>query len=204
MALNPGSAWAQHWYAHSLEAQGRFDEATKQLRSALELDPLSIPIYWDIGNELIGAHRYDDALQHLAKGTDLFPNVPLIEFEKMAAYYGKGDVASAHGVVEALKNMGPAVSDAPLFMASFGVAAVREGRPSEGMRLLDRLEQLRQKQYVEPAVALGLCEALKDQKRRALWEQRVSEERSTLFLYKPLLARYWSSIIDASTLARKY
>jgi TolB-like protein/Tfp pilus assembly protein PilF len=164
LQLNPGSAWAQHWYAHSLEAQGRFDEATKQLRSALELDPLSIPIYWDIGNELIGAHRYDDALQHLAKGTDLFPNVQLIEFEKMAAYYGKGDVASAHGVVEALKNMGPAVSDAPLFMASFGVAAVREGRPSEGMRLLDRLEQLRQKQYVEPAVALGLCEALKDQR----------------------------------------
>src|SRR5581483_10191352 len=47
MQLNPGFAYARHWYAHSLEAQGRLTEAIPEMRRALELDPLSIPINWD-------------------------------------------------------------------------------------------------------------------------------------------------------------
>lgn len=37
------------------------------MRVALDLDPLSVAIYWDIGNKLLAAKRYDEALRHLAK-----------------------------------------------------------------------------------------------------------------------------------------
>lgn len=197
LQLNPGSAWAQHWYAHSLEAQGRFEEATEEFRKALALDPLSIPIYWDIGNELVAAKRYDDALQHLAKATDLFPNVPLLLLEKAIAYYGKGDAASAHSVVDAMRAMGPVVTDDATFIAFFGMVALRENRPAEAAQSLERLEQLRQKQYVDPALVVGLCAALKDEKRKTVWEQRLRDERSTLFLYQPLLDKFWSGLMPS-------
>jgi eukaryotic-like serine/threonine-protein kinase len=197
LQLNPGSAWAHHWYGHALETQSRFDEGTEQLRMALALDPLSIPLYWDVGNELIGAKRYDDALQLLAKATELFPNVAFLLMEKAVAFYGKNDVSSAHGVVEEMRSLGPGVMDDPLFISFFGAAAVREGRRAEGARALDRLEQLHGKQYVEPAMAMWLCVALKDEKRRKVWEQRLLDERSAIFLYQPLFERFWSGMIEA-------
>jgi hypothetical protein len=39
MQLNSGSAYARHWYAHSLEAQHRLPEAMIEMRKALEMDP---------------------------------------------------------------------------------------------------------------------------------------------------------------------
>jgi eukaryotic-like serine/threonine-protein kinase len=196
LQLNPGSAWAHHWYGHALEAQGRFEEGTEQLRTALALDPLSIPLYWDVGNELIGARRYDDALQLLAKATELFPGVAFLLMEKAAAFYGKNDIPSAHGVVEEMRSLGPDVMDDPLFISFFGVAAAREGRPAEAARDLDRLEQLRQERYVEPALSLWLCVALKDEKRRRVWEQRLHDERSAIFLYLPLFERFFSGMFN--------
>ncbi len=198
LQLNPGSAWAQHWFAHSLEAQGRFDAATEQFRAALAIDPLSIPIYWDIANELIGAKRYDDALQYLAKATDLFPNVPTLLFEEAVAYYSKGDLASGHAVTMRLQNTGRDVTEDPLFITFFGIAAVREGRPEEGAMLLNRLEQLQRNQYVEPSFVIALCDALKDPKSRAVWERRIRDERSALYLYQPLMERFWSGVVGTS------
>jgi TolB-like protein/cytochrome c-type biogenesis protein CcmH/NrfG len=197
LQLNPGSAWAHHWYGHALEAQRRFEEGTEQLRAALALDPLSIPIQWDIGNELVGQKRYDEALQLLTKATDLFPNVAYFPFEKAVAYYSKGDIQQAHGVVETMKAMGPAVENDPFFISFFGIAEWREGHSAAAARALDRLEQLHGSEYVEPEYGVTLAEVLKDERRRMLWDQRVRDERSTLFLYQPLFERFWSGMLNS-------
>src|SRR5579872_5313018 len=103
LQLNPGSSWAHHWYAHSLEATGKLDEAMKEMRTALALDPLSEAIYWDIGAELFYAGRYDEGIAHLKKGIELFPGQPLLLFMLAWDYYKKGDIASVHSTIESLK-----------------------------------------------------------------------------------------------------
>ena len=34
LQLNPGFGWARHWYAHSLEAQDRMEDALREMRAA--------------------------------------------------------------------------------------------------------------------------------------------------------------------------
>ncbi len=77
MQLNPGSGYVHHWFAHSLEAQGKLDQAMREMRASLALDPLSLPIHWDVAHELILAKRYDEALSHLKQSLELFRNHPI-------------------------------------------------------------------------------------------------------------------------------
>jgi TolB-like protein len=185
--LNPGSGYVHHWYAHSLEAQGRLEEATKEMRASLALDPLSLPIHWDIGNELMAAGKFDEALQFLARANELFPNYPLIAFMRANAYYQKGDLASGNRTVDALKAAHPEWKSDPAMLAFAAANAARNGRRAEAQRTLDELERMHQTRYVEPWIAFELCSVLGDHKQLMVWIQRAYEERSTIFLYIPMM-----------------
>jgi len=197
--LNPGSGYAHHWYAHSLEAQGRLEPAMKEMRAALDLDPLSLPINWDIGSELLGAGRYDEALQHLQKATELFPNNPVLAFLELEAYFHKGDRERARRVVESLRASQPEMAKDPMFLSMTGIQAALEGRRGETRQILDRFERLRQTQYVDPFMAIPLCSALNDKKQLLLWLKRADEERSTMFVYLPMMKDLYG--LDPATVA---
>jgi len=195
--LNPGSGWVHHWYAHSLEAQGKLDDAMKEMRAALDLDPLSVVIYWDIGNELLMAKRYDDALSLLAKANDLFPNFPIILFEQAGAYYEKGDHAASERTMETFKSTHPEMANDPTMLALLANAAARAGRRAEARQMLDQVEQFHRTQYVEPVLALGVCETLGDRVAVRRWLDRARQERSAMFLYAPLTTYFYNDDPEA-------
>ena len=185
--LNPGYAWAHHWYAHSLEAQGRLDDALNEMRAALALDPFSIAINWDVGNDLMALHRYDEAERHLKTAMDLFPSNPVIGFIRAEAFYSRGDIASGHRVIEEMKRANPDLEKEIFFLGFLGYAAAAEGRRSEALAILNRLEEARRNEYVEPFGAIQLCGALKDRDRLAVWLKRLQEDHSTLYVYRAML-----------------
>jgi tetratricopeptide (TPR) repeat protein len=187
-----GSGYTHHWYAHSLEAQGRLPEAMREMRAALDLDPLDIPINWDVASELLWSGRYEEALQLARKAGDLFPSVSVFQYMETEAEYGKADWQAAHSTVEKLRKKSPELAADPVFMSMFGVDAARQGRRAEATAILDRLETLRLKQYVEPFLAIELCSALKDDGRLRLWLQRADQERSSMFVYLPMYRDLWA------------
>ena len=71
LKLNPGYAMAHNWYAVTVAAQGRFDEAFDQINRALDLDPLSLPINTNRGWLLHLARRYDEAIEQYLKTIEL-------------------------------------------------------------------------------------------------------------------------------------
>ncbi len=51
IALSPNSAYAHMWYgSFVLSPLGRHDEALAELHRAVELDPVSLPVRWNLGN----------------------------------------------------------------------------------------------------------------------------------------------------------
>jgi len=205
MQLNPGSGYVRHWYAHSLEAQNRLPEAIKEMRAAHDLDPLSVVMYWDIGNELIWASKFDEALEHLKKASDLFPNHPILLIEQAEAYYGKHDLESERRALDSLKAVFSAMPQTPAaFLGYIGVGAAHEGRLNDARQVLDQLEQRRRTEYVEPVLVLYLCAALRDHKRFALWLERGQEERSALWVYLPLLKPTLAFDAEAEAQLAKY
>jgi serine/threonine-protein kinase len=74
---NPRYPTAHHWYAEFLVTQGRFDEALREVRTAQDLEPLSVPIAKDWGVYLFFARRYDEAITQLRRALELSPKATL-------------------------------------------------------------------------------------------------------------------------------
>jgi len=90
------------------------------------------------------------------------------------------------------------------FLGYVGGGEAHEGRLDDARRVLDELEQRRQKEYVEPLLVLDLCAALQDHKCLAVWLERGQEERSALWVYLPLLKPSLAFDAEAEAQLAKY
>ena len=77
LTLNP-SAWIAHdWYALTLGAQGRIDEALTQNRLAQELEPLSVVLHHHASWLLFLGRRYGEAVEQSRRTLELEPGFPV-------------------------------------------------------------------------------------------------------------------------------
>lgn len=198
MQLNPGFGWARHWYAHSLEAQNRVADALREMRAALDLDPLSIPITWDIAGELIILGRYDEAFQVLDRAKELFPGVPTFDYIRAVGYWRRGDSQAAREVVESFAKR-PELAADPSAISLIAAEQAREGNEAQARRTIARLEALRNTQYVDPFMLVFAFKALHDRAQLSLWLRRAEDEHSSFFVYRRPYAPYWG--LDPEDLA---
>ena len=94
--LNPNYPTAHQWYGSSgLSALGRSDEAIRQVKRAMELDPLSLVINTDMGATYYRARRYDQAIEQLRKTVDMDPNFYYAHWNLGSALAAKGALSEA-------------------------------------------------------------------------------------------------------------
>jgi tetratricopeptide (TPR) repeat protein len=142
--LNPNYASAHHWIAALLSALGRHEEAEQEIRTALQLDPLSPGILSDNVNLMIRSRRYDAALARalalLDRGAD-FATVGHTALGR--AYLAKGMYTQAVSSLLAARAT-------PLL----GYACALAGNRTEAMAILGRLTNA----FARGIVHLGLGE----------------------------------------------
>jgi hypothetical protein len=139
-----------------------------EMRKALEMDPLSVVIHWDVAGELISAGKYQDAIRQVNWASELFPNVPLFPFMRVMVLVGLGDIAGESRVIAQLRADHPELAGDPMF----GAEAVQEGRPAEGRAVLAKVEALRSQRYVDAFLALPLRRAEGPRRHGPLAEAR--------------------------------
>jgi eukaryotic-like serine/threonine-protein kinase len=146
--LNPNYATAHQWYSFHLQMEGRHDEALREARRALELDPFSLSIQQTVGWCYYMARRSEDSLAAYRK---------LLASEPRFAY-GR----STHSVAlrqagrheEAIKEARLGVEygsdDSQLALAILGEAYAAAGRVEEAKEVLGRLGEIASRRYVSP------------------------------------------------------
>jgi len=71
LELNPNYATGHQWYAETLSALGRHEEAIREMKRALELDPFSLIISAGVGWRYYYARQYDRAIEQCKKTLEL-------------------------------------------------------------------------------------------------------------------------------------
>jgi serine/threonine protein kinase/tetratricopeptide (TPR) repeat protein len=159
MALKPSFPTAHHWYAiNHLAPLGRFEEATRELRRALELDPLAMAVKTSLGMTRYFAGQYDDAVRELSKTIELDESFGLARLFLGATFTELSRYAEAAQELEAATRLsGPS----PEVLAAHGYLHGRSGDVNSARTVLDELRRISDRRYVSPArfaqvhVALG-------------------------------------------------
>jgi eukaryotic-like serine/threonine-protein kinase len=106
--LSPEYPTGHQWYSYDLMAWNRWDDATREMERAKELDPLSMIIAVSLAATYDGAERWQDASAMYEQARALAPAHPLVVASVFWHDLLRGDVeASATHYPSFLRTLGP-------------------------------------------------------------------------------------------------
>lgn len=174
LALNPGYAYAHHWYSHYLLAMGRFDEALAESRTALGLDPLDPRANLHLGWYYLYTRQNTHAIEQLKATLTIAPNFWPAHLLLSEAYAQLGLFAEAVSELETARS----IKDAPLVLGLLGYVHARAEEKDAAQEVLDELKRQLKRHYVPP-YGVALIYTGMDEKDQAFeWLEKAFTERS--------------------------
>jgi serine/threonine-protein kinase len=175
--LNPRYAVAHQWYGGFLVAMGRHDGSVAERRLALELDPLSVIINFELAQAFYHARDYDNAIEQGQKTLELDPNFPPLYAYLPAAYEQKGMYAEAIAGYQKGRTL-KGGTEWSLAMAGLGHLYAKTGKKVEARAILEELKQLSRQEYVPSDNMALICAGLGEKDQAFAWLEKAYDERS--------------------------
>jgi len=173
IALNPGSAYAYHWYGTLLSAMGRHREAIAAAKKAAELDPLSLSIQLNVGVRLYYARQFESAVAQFRRLVELEPAYASTHYWLGLTLQQTGQGALA--IAELRKVDGPSA------IGPLGYALAASGKRAEASQMLTDLSQMARTSpaYVSAYDLATICAGLGRKDEAFEWLNRALQERAS-------------------------
>ena len=174
--LNPNSAEAHRMYSGFLSEMGSHDQALVEIRTARELDPISVITNVSAGWIFYYARQYDRAIEQCR-------NVLELDRQSISAHDCIGSAYLEKGSYEqALEEYRMAVTNSgndPLRLASLGRAYAVAGRKTDAQEIATQLNNAAKTHYV-PAYFLGIVyTSLGDKDTAFFWLQQAFQQHDS-------------------------
>jgi TolB-like protein/DNA-binding winged helix-turn-helix (wHTH) protein/Tfp pilus assembly protein PilF len=172
--INPSYATAHHWNAMNLGLLGRYKEALVEMKTADNLDPLSLIINSDLAEFLLLTHSYDESAAQSRKIIEMDPDFAIGHKQLGDAYLLKKMDKEA---VAELQNAVELSGGAPICIADLASAYVASGRMNEATKLLSDLEKRSNTSFTDAPQIAMIYAAMGDNGQAMKWLERAYEER---------------------------
>ena len=171
LALNPNSAVAHLLYSVYLTFCGRFDEAIRQNRTAIGLDPLNSSVNFNLGWTYYMAGRYAEGISFMRELQRRDPDYPLSHHHLALLYAGQGKCAEALGEAEHERDF-----DEAFVYAKCGQAV-------RAQRLLREAEREAALDQIDPMYPAWMNAVLGQRDEAFRWLDRAIQDRSTQVVF---------------------
>jgi serine/threonine protein kinase/Tfp pilus assembly protein PilF len=172
--LNPNYPTARHWYSYCLFALERYDEALESIRNALELDPLSLIIITDIGEQFYRQRRYAEALDQFQKSLEMDSEFSMARYWMRRTWLEVGKVSETIAALEDYRMEEGEYGN----IALLAIAYARAGRSEEAQRILSELQEVSDTRYVPPYHLAMIAASLGEIDQAFSWLDQAYQERS--------------------------
>jgi serine/threonine protein kinase/Tfp pilus assembly protein PilF len=189
LELDPKSqdVWFNYEYYY-LVPMRRLDEAIVASRRAAELDPLSPTRQWFLGYRFYMARQWDRAIEQCRNVLELDPNYYLGYFLLAACNTGAGNLDEA---VRAFEKAAQLSGRIPMTLGTLGCAYALSGRIGQAQKLLEELQELAKKAYVQPWSFAAIYVGLGEIDRCFDWLEKMVDEREPLMFEFPVNVAFY-------------
>lgn len=178
--LKPGVQVAHRWYAYSLSAMGRHEEAAAEIERAREISPQSPVIATALANVLFLAGKFDDTIAQCQKALTLDPGAVSAYTILRWAYEKKGMHSEALATYEQERSF---AGDTPTTRAKRAHVLAAIGKRGEALAILEDLLAHRQEQWVTAyEIAIIYC-LLNDRDNAFRWLAQAEREHAVGFTF---------------------
>ena len=177
--LSPHSARAHYGLSLWLLVQRREQEAIQEADFALELDPLSLPMNFNVGYVNYFAGNNDRAIGQFEKILEMDPSFVLASLILCPAYLRKGLLPEALATVEKAL---PHSRNWSSLRAMLAVVHAGSGRSSQALEILEELKKEGASFPLLSYWAAIISNALQDKEQALDWLERACEERVGLLI----------------------
>ncbi len=143
--LKPSNQVAHRWYAYSLSAMGRHDEAYAEIERARQISPQSAVIATAVANVLFLAGKFDDSVAQARKALELDPGAVAAHTILRWAYELKGMHNEAMAAFEQERSF---AGDTPTTHAKRAHVLAATGKRDEARQILNEIIANRQQNWV--------------------------------------------------------
>ena len=180
MNLNARHATAHQWYGLLAAAQGRMSEGRRELRRAIELDPLMPIFHHNLGWIEYWEGNYEEALAVTEGGLQFAPEFPWLQLGAGLTLLelGRPDEAIVH-----LRKGRELAGPASFATAQLGYGLARTGHTEEARAILDESLRVAIRRYVPPTDFATICVGLGEHDEAIRWLEEAYEVRDSWLLF---------------------
>jgi TolB-like protein/Tfp pilus assembly protein PilF len=138
LTLKPGDCGIHHANYVYLGAVGKLDEALEEVKLAVQLDPLSLPINTSLAEAYMHLKEYDKAIEQLNKTLELDPTFRAALHSKGWAYFYRGDVDKS---IETFMKYYNLLDDPLKGITGLGYVYAKSGRTEEANECINKMKE---------------------------------------------------------------
>jgi tetratricopeptide (TPR) repeat protein len=161
-------------------AMGQLDQAVREMRLAVELDPLSIPCNLGLGWSFYYLRHYDEAIEQYRKIEEIAPNLPMVLYRVGLAYQNQRRYQEALAHFEKANTLSGGEAATVMLL---GHLYALLGREEDAHRELARLQEMATQKYVPALYVAFIYTGLNDKDQAFDWYRKALEERSHYMIY---------------------
>lgn len=178
--LNPSNQVAHRWYAYSLSAMGRHEEALAEIQRAREISPQSPVIATAVANVLFLAGRFDDAIKQCRRALELDPGAVAAHTVLRWSYERKGMHTEALAAYEQERSF---AGDTPTTLAKRAHVLAAIGNHAEAREILAQIIAARNENWVTAYEIAIIYALLGDRDQAFHWLAQAEREHAVGFTF---------------------
>jgi tetratricopeptide (TPR) repeat protein len=190
--LRPGVQVAHRWYAFSLSAMGRHQEAFAEIERAREISPRSAVLATAVANVLFLAGRYDETIAQCRRAMELDPGAVAAHTVLRWAYEKKGMYAEAMAAFEQERVF---AGESPTTNLKRAHVLATAGKHDDARKILQNLLEKRAEEWVSAYEVAIVFSALNDHDNAFEWLRKAENEHAVGFTFvrvDPRLEKLWN------------
>jgi eukaryotic-like serine/threonine-protein kinase len=174
LELDPNYATAHQWYGELLINLGKQDEGTREIKQALQLDPLSLILGGMLSYAYYMGRQYDLAIDQAQKTLELDPAYPRTYLRLGKVLIQKSRYQDAISILE----KGSLLSNyRPSYMAILGYAYAMSGDKEKALKIIEELKVKSKQSFVSPYNVALIYVGLGDREQTFHWLEEAYRVR---------------------------